>query len=82
MIDITCPWTPTSIFPALSNLKHSWREKVKKLFVAEKQISEVDCLEKLGSERDLYQAHELFSERENEWEWKNSYSGRDYDTDS
>lgn len=62
MIDIVCPWMGTSIFPALSNLKHGWHEKVKKLFVAEKQISEVDCQEKLGSERYLYQAHELFSE--------------------
>lgn len=57
MIDIACPWTPTSIFPALSNLKHGVRRFNS---VAEKQISEVDCQEKLGPERPLSSTGAVF----------------------
>lgn len=50
----------TSIFPAVSSRRRGWREKAGKLFVAEKQISEVDWQEKLGLGREC-RAQEPFA---------------------
>lgn len=45
----------TSIASTWSSLQHGWGQKViKKLFVAEKQVSEADWQEKLGSERYFF----------------------------
>lgn len=39
IIEISPPWMRTSIFPAVSSLRHGWREKVVRKLFAEKPVS-------------------------------------------
>lgn len=74
IIEISPPWMRTSIFPAVSSLKHGWQEKV----VRKLCCQEPNFIDSCGR-RNLDQIDLFIKKRScvwSEWEWKNSYSGK------